>query len=563
MFSGWKLHIILLLISCVFCSITKATIVPENNAVLNYTQVMFEYDEIAGADSYILKVYSAKNTDSFIVKNNSLAHLITGLQFGKTYHWYYEAVKNEKIIFQSQNYYFSVQNSLLVDESFFKTTINTPYKGKTGSELFFLDYRGIAIDRNGKPVWFAANFIPEGEKDPSYRNLRMTKDGHIMYLDDVNLYERDIKGNILWKGPERPVITNEAKEYYHHDFMKLDDGTYLTTSYYYQYEPNYYDSTVRCKVRYNTLIQYDANGKAVWTWNEKDHVSKDLIFSIYTAKDTSIDGTHLNAFDCDKKEDAIIMSCRHNSSIVKIDRKTGNVKYAIGIYGNKEKQAGISPLLLHQHGLVILPNKKLLVYNNNVPDEVEKRGIAYPKLMIIDQPTKKKAATVYWEYECRTSRFPNGIMGKGGYAAYLPNGNILACMGGANFIFEINSSKEILWEASFEKFSPGGNSWSNFVNYRSSYASSLFPVYFTIQKATKNNSSVSFTLNNEGTENDTYEVQLSDKKNLKVISTKKISVSANSAKTLTLKNKSGVDDVLIFVKSLSDPATTKFTTPEK
>ena len=50
----------------------------------------------------------------------------------------------------------------------------------------------------------------------------------------------------------------------------------MTASYQYVDQPNIFKPGVMSRVRYNTLIQYDAQGKILWTWNEKDHVKKEL-----------------------------------------------------------------------------------------------------------------------------------------------------------------------------------------------------------------------------------------------------------------------------------------------
>src|SRR5205085_3740500 len=140
---------------------------------------------------------------------------------------------------------------------------------------------GIAIDRKGKPVWFYPYSQNNIDQDPLLRNLRMTGDGTITCLDDSSCYEYSIDGKLLWKAPDNGKISGDSKEHYHHDFKKLQDGTYLTAGWKYEYETNFYNPALRCQVRYNTLIQYDSSGKILWSWNEKDHVTKETIFGIY------------------------------------------------------------------------------------------------------------------------------------------------------------------------------------------------------------------------------------------------------------------------------------------
>jgi hypothetical protein len=535
---------------------------PSNGASLNYTQIMFEYDEVAGSEDYVISIFMITEKENIpvnLIHNTSLACLISDFQFGKSYSWHYEAFKDKKSVFKSEDFRFSISPSYLVDSVLFRSIVNRSQPGAFHNDILFLDYRGIAIDRQGKPVWYYPFNAANKETDPNFRNLCMTNEGSITLLNDSNCYEIDIDAKQLWKAPNDGKISGEGKEFYHHDFKKLDDGTYLTSSYKFEMEPNFYNTSIFSKVRYNTLIQYDATGNVIWHWNEKDHIDKEIIFGVYGPADTSIAGTHLNAFDYDAREDAIIMGCRHNSSIVKIDRKTGNIIYIIGPYGNKQKLLGLTPLFLHQHGMAILPDHKILFYDNNVNDDPG-RAITYPRIMILKEPANGIPAYKVWEFECRSDRFPKGIMGKGGSAMPLPNGNILACMGGANYVFEITTGKEIVWECSFEKFNPGTKTWSEFVNYRCNYASSLYPRYFTLQHIAGKKSGVSVKLNNEGSEDDTYQVDVRSMDEKKIIFTKTIDVKNRSARVIdfSLKTKFSKKGFKILVTPLSNRLASKY-----
>src|SRR5215467_1421861 len=70
-----------------------AEIHPANGESLNHTQVMFEYDDVPGADQYLLIIESTDAAHSFHldVKNKSLACLVLNLQFGQSYQWHYVA----------------------------------------------------------------------------------------------------------------------------------------------------------------------------------------------------------------------------------------------------------------------------------------------------------------------------------------------------------------------------------------------------------------------------------------------------------------------------------------
>lgn len=49
------------------------------------------------------------------------------------------------------------------------------------------------------------------------------------------------------------AVSGDKQEYYHHDFFKMKDGSYITSGYRFVNEPNFYNNNVTAKVRYNTL----------------------------------------------------------------------------------------------------------------------------------------------------------------------------------------------------------------------------------------------------------------------------------------------------------------------
>jgi hypothetical protein len=507
---------------------------------------MFEYNEVPGASNYKIQIESAEPSQPFFLetKNKSLACIVSGLKFGGNYKWHYEAFNKKKLVFKSEDFNFSINKYSLVDSSLYKIIVDISKKDVINNDIVFLDFLGVAIDRTGKPVWFYPSGPVDGRLEPNYRNMRMTNNGTITFQDNDNCYEADITGRLLWKAPNDGKISGDKREFYHHDFRKLKDGTYLTTSYQYVEQPNFFKPSVTSRVRYNTLIQYDAQRKVLWSWNEKDHVKKEVLFQGLDSNATEVEGTHLNGFDYDETNNAIVMSFRNNSSILKIDKQSGNILYDLSAYG---AQSGMKdPWFARQHGPMVLPGHRLLVYNNNAKDTI--KGVSYPKVLIIREPVNGNAAEILWEYECKSDRFPKGITGKEGYAYPLSNGNILVCMGGVNFSFEVTPKKETVWQAHFERFDLAKKEWTGFNNYRCTASSSLYPKYFTLQRA-KN----AVQINNEGTDEDQYrlEVFLSDgtRKNF----TDSITLKGRSSGIIKIRldNESFATDLYVVVTSSS------------
>jgi hypothetical protein len=148
-------------------------------------------------------------------------------------------------------------------------------------------------------------------------------------------------------------------------------------------------------------------------------------------------------------------------------------------------------------------------------------------------------------------------MGKGGYVMPLPNGNLLVCMGGANYAFEINMKKEVVWQCDFQKYDPYNKNWIEFIAYRCTAASSLYPYYFTLQQAIRNNSSLSFKLNNEGTENDNYQIDITA--NGKKIASQTVELKKQSSQLINIpfKSKYASKEIVATVSRTSNVAQSK------
>lgn len=491
---------------CQYTTFLHARIHPENGAVLNYTQVMFEYDEVKDADYYIVTIYSLPGDKPIFIKNNSLAFIQKErLQFGMKYNWKYEAFKNGKIIFKSTEYLFEIKTSFQSGKEWLKTSVEINDTTKYKDGIIFLDYMGMAINRRGEPVWYMP-LEKDSLESLKMRNIKMTAAGTITYLDNTDCFEKDINAGIVWKAPNNGEVSGDKQEYYHHDFFKMEDGTYITAGYRFINEPNFYDNKVICKVRYNTLIQYNSEGKVVWSWDESKYADKKNLYGDSGPTATEVTGTHMNGVAYYKPDDAFICSFRDNSSILKIDHKTGKVLYNLGdslkkYYPDEIPFAG-------QHGPSLLKDGSIVVYNNNLNRTGKSKGPTYPLVKIFRQPSANKQSEKLWDYECYSEKYPEGIFGKEGYASQLPySDNLLVCMGGANYIFEVTKDRKVAWQCALQKLDERTKEWTAVNNYRCSYASSLYPCYFTLQHASQTAEKIRFTINNEGTEDCFYSVE--------------------------------------------------------
>lgn len=526
---------ILLAIAVFICMPTvQARMLPKDFAVLNHTQVMFEYDQVPGASKYLLTIKEepASEKTPMVFSSSSLAYLVTnGLIFGRNYQWKVEAQQNGKTIHSTAWLNFSIAWSSKIDTAFARYTITAPDKNAYNNDLLFIDHLGVIINRMGQPVWyFPDDKLPVSNDQFNFRAMRMTHDGTLTFIYNGRSMERALDGFPIWDAPANTSLSGAASETYHHDLQKMPDGSYITCGYHFSTEPHYLNSNLQANVRYNTVLQFNSRGSLLWFWNEKDHVDKATIFRNYSSVETEIAGTHLNGFDVNPFDSSMVLSFRNTSEVLKIDMNNfGRVVY--GWRPSPKVETGIN--FSAQHGPAITREGNIIIYNNNI--SADRSKVRNPKVLIVSNPSGTKPSEKIWEYEIAWSKKPEGVQGKEGYALQLPNKNILVNVGGAERMFEITPDKRIVWDCTYEKYDTATHTWKPFFNYRCGNISSLYPRYFTLAKiySSKETASNSFRINNDGTDADLYEVEVSDAIG-NIIDQRKVSVQPGAFATVTI-----------------------------
>lgn len=516
----------------------KAKMLPQNFAVLNYTQVMFEFDQIPGATHYMVwieQTNGSKNNKGIGVQTTTLAALVTqGFQFGNEYSWKVDAWDKKRIIHTTPLNYFSIARPEKVNTDFVRFNVEKAEPNAFHNDLLFIDHLGILINRKGEPVWFFPEEKLRSTPDEfNYRAMRFTRDGTFTFIYNGRALERDINGEALWEAPANTALSGAETESYHHDFQKMDDGTYLACGYHFSNEPHYFNENITARVRYNTLLRFNRENELVWFWNEKDHVDRSVVYRNYSSTETEIPGTHMNGFSIYPPDSAIFLSFRNTSEIMKVDLKqSGKVVYTWkGPFSRKTDNRGI--YFISQHGPFITPEGNMVVYNNNVVPEKDPGKIYNPKILVVSNPGKNKLSDKVWEYDIVWDKRPEGVQAKEGYALLLPNKNYLVNTGGAERTFEVTPQKKVVWDCTYEKYDAATQTWKPFNNYRCGYIQSLYPRYFTIEQAYRGSKVVHGTvkINNNGTESDRYVVEVSGSSG-KIWFKKVIALKPNATQTV-------------------------------
>ena len=206
-------------------------------------------------------------------------------------------------------------------------------------------------------------------------------------------------------------------------------------------------------VRGDIIQELDADRNVVFQWRTWDYLPITASYFDLTAKD--VDLIHANAIDADA-DGNILFSLRHLSSIVKINRNTGNIMWILGGKENQftfinEHEENAPTYFSYQHDIHVLPNGNITLFDNgNQHDPQYSRGVEYK----LDE--KNMTATLVWEYR----HTPDIYAHAKGSVQRLPNGNTIICWGAAGgggtpAFTEVHPDNSIAMELSF----PSGHAY--------------------------------------------------------------------------------------------------------
>ena len=143
------------------------------------------------------------------------------------------------------------------------------------------------------------------------------------------------------------------------------------------------------------LQELDPARNVIFQWRSWDHFAlTDLASPDIALTDSIIDWVHGNAIEFDA-DDNLLLSSRHLNEITKIDRKSGDIIWRMGLnavnnqFAFPNDRRGFS----HQHDIRRLPNGHVTLFDNgNFLDPVYSRAVEYN----LDEVNK--VATLVWEY---------------------------------------------------------------------------------------------------------------------------------------------------------------------
>lgn len=169
------------------------------------------------------------------------------------------------------------------------------------------------------------------------------------------------------------IGNNEVREGYsveNHDFLMIDDGHYIISTYLPMIVnniPNSVKSLSSSTKVLATVLQEIKDGEVVFQWNSTNYPEL-YELSVAGNKFDSMSSTwndyiHFNAVIVDPKDNNLICSFRHLDALLKIDRNSGEI---IWILGGKGDQFNLNEdqKFSHQHHPTLLDENRILLYDN-------------------------------------------------------------------------------------------------------------------------------------------------------------------------------------------------------
>ncbi len=495
---------------------------PPDGSTLNYTHVLFEWEQEPDTDSYTFELASDISFLNILISSDcpSLIHIEKiAVEWETAYYWRIKTDSGEIIDIFS----FTTGSPKSTSE----VTIYNGDLTADGVTIYgaFYDYYSVVLDKSGIEIWNSENEHFIYYNTDYYGNLYGAK---LVNDPDGNYYmgvQFDLDNSIIWEEPN--------EEFIHHDMIPLPNGNFLGISEEPEIGPVPIGDWTSICIQFfgadlcngvneffpwigDKLVEWDRETKeVVWSWSVFDHFSMEdydiengTWFDAFNSSPMEYDWTHMNAVIFNDEESAIYASIRHLSRIVKIAYPSGEVIWSLGMnMPSGDVSFGYDLGFNFQHGLQLLENGNIVSFDNGNSTGMSRA------LEIAISDLDSLTAEIAWEYELDSELF--GAFS--GNVQELDNGNyLITTVGDAGTSLEVTSGHELVWEAKYNLTQPLG------AVYRANRISGLHPVAFsvTVPELTEINSepavyvpigesSVNFVLYNDGDSEETFEVTFS------------------------------------------------------
>jgi hypothetical protein len=291
----------------------------------------------------------------------------------------------------------------------------------------------LIMDRSGAPLYYRT-FLPDDVENLQQATL---PDGGKVYTVAVGVtnpngwtlgvdHVMDDQFNDLADYQLLPYAQHGMLQAEGHEFLMLGDQHYVAMSYVqrtldlHALNPAW---GTQAQVMSNVMQEVD-NGKVLMEWDSASVPSlyADSFFASSIGPGMLTDYLHLNSIDIDPFDGNFILSFRHTSSVVKINRTTGAIMWTLG---GTEDQFGLSgpQIFSFQHHARMQADGSLMIFDDgNNENPMQTRVLSF----VLDQ-VNHKVTSFNVLYTRPSSQPPSGLMGS---AVPLSGGRLFIGWGG-------------------------------------------------------------------------------------------------------------------------------------
>ncbi|MFH5781347.1 aryl-sulfate sulfotransferase [Heyndrickxia oleronia] len=309
-------------------------------------------------------------------------------------------------------------------EDFLQNEVVKANKEKMEDGLTFIESSfgyGYAVDNNGDVRWFSSL--------PIHATFKRLKNGNVLYVTKKDkqyneILEMDMLGKLSNAYTIQPQ-TYTNSDVIHHDLIEMPNGNLL--------------ATVNSDEKYieDVIVEIDRQtGEVAHTIDLKDILPENFYMEYDgpSGEDGEVDWFHLNAIVYDESDDSLIISGRHQDTVMKIDYSTSKIKWILA--DHEDWPNSYKKFLLTengkdfkynagQHAPMILPDQDnnsdtldiLLFDNNNVISRGNKtESQKYSRAVQYRINEKTRTVKEVWSYgESRGKDFFSSIVGNAVY----------------------------------------------------------------------------------------------------------------------------------------------------
>jgi len=289
----------------------------------------------------------------------------------------------------------------------------------------------LILDGAGRAVWWHPSApVPGG----TIQNTRLSSDGRYV------LYMTKSHGGGMEPGSAGlvrvDIHTSEVRffalEGLHHDMVELPDGTIASLG------QGFVDGG-STEVLGDQIVELYPDGTMDKVWFLDDHIPYDP--GLLTVQpEEGATWSHANALDYDAERDAYIVGLRNLSTIIVVDRASGDIVEQIGSVDSDYESTSAGAVLFDSQHQFHWLDDRLLVFDNGLPQDFHSRVVEF------ELSPERGTAELVWEHTTSPPVYCPAL----GDVTRMTDGGTLVSWSTAGQIEEISPSGEVRWQLNLD-----------------------------------------------------------------------------------------------------------------